>query len=149
MKKLKIDIANYFMVIIIVNILLHYLVPIKQIVHFPYRYVGILLFVLGWIPNFWYGIYFRKMKTSIPAKEVPKKFVTTGLFRISRNPIYLGMIVALFGEAVFLGSLVSFILPVLFAILINIFNVAFEEKIMEKKFGKKYLDYKKTVRRWI
>ena len=149
MKKSKIDVANYFMLIIVVNVLLHYFVPIKQLLFFPYRYIGIVLFVLGWVPNFWYGIYFRKIKTSIPSKEEPKKFVTTGLFRISRNPIYLGMILALFGEAVFLGSLITFILPILFFILINILNVPFEEDTMEKRFGKKYLDYKKKVRRWV
>ena len=149
MKKLKIDAANYFMLIIIVNILLHYIIPIKQIIFPPYRYIGIILFILGWIPNIWLGIHFRRIGTSIPSKEMPKKFVTTGLFKISRNPNYLGMIIALFGEAIFLGSLITFRLPVLFVILINKFNIPFEEKNLERKFGEKYKDYKKKVRRWI
>jgi len=149
MIKLKTDIANYFMLVIIINIFLHYLIPIKQIVFLPYGYLGIALFIVGWIPNFWIGIHFRKIKTPIPAHETPKKLVSSGLFKISRNPNYLGMTLALFGEAIFLGSLVTFILPVLFFILINIFNIPFEEKILEKKFGKRYIGYKNKVRKWI
>ena len=149
MKKLIFDVANLFLVSIIINILLNYFIPIKQIIFPPYTYIGIVLFILGWIPNIWIGILFRKIKTSIPSKETPKKLITSGLFKFSRNPNYLGMVIALFGEAIFLGSLITFIIPVLFFIFINILNVSFEEKVLEKKFGKKYLDYKKKVRRWI
>jgi len=149
MKKLKIDIANYFLVLIILNVFLHYIFPIEQIIFFPYRYIGIFLFVIGWIPNIWIGIYFRKINTPIPAHKTARKLVTSGLFRMSRNPIYLGMVIALFGEAIFLGSLVSFVLPCLFTLLINHFNVPFEEESLEKKFGKKYLKYKNKVSRWI
>ena len=123
--------------------------PIKQIIFFPCRYIGIILFILGWIPNIWLGICFRKIGTSIPAKQMPKKLITTGFFKISRNPNYLGMIISLIGEAVFLGSLATFIIPMLFIVLISNTNVPFEEENLEKKFGKKYLEYKKKVRRWI
>jgi len=149
MKNLKIDIANYFLALIIVNIILHYFIPIKQIIFFPYRWLGIILFIIGWIPNIWLGILFKRIGTSIPACQIPKKLVTSGFFRISRNPNYLGMVIALFGETIFLGSLVTFIIPVLFFILINKINIPIEEENLEKKFGKKYLDYKKKVRKWL
>ena len=149
MKKLKIDVANWFLVLIIVNILLYYLIPIKQLIFFPYRYIGIVLFILGWIPNIWIGLYFRKIGTSIPAHKIPNKLITSSLFKFSRNPNYLGMAVALFGEAIFLGSLITFVIPILFVILVDRFNIRFEEEVLEKKFGKKYLEYKKKVRRWI
>ncbi len=149
MKKLIIDAANYFMLIILINIILHYFMPIKQVIFFPYRYIGVLLFILGWIPNIWLGIYFRKIGTSISAKEMPKKLITSKLFKFSRNPNYLGMAIALFGEAVFLGSLITFLIPSLFIILLHELNIPFEEENLEKKFGKRYLAYKKKVRRWI
>jgi protein-S-isoprenylcysteine O-methyltransferase Ste14 len=145
----KIDIANYFMLIIIINLLLHFSTPIKQIISFPFKWIGLFLFILGWIPNVWVGIYFRKLKTSISSNKKPKKLITFGLFKFSRNPLYLGMIVALFGEAIFLGSIVTFILPFFFALFINYINIPREEKNMEKKFGRKYLEFKKRVRRWI
>lgn len=80
---------------------------------------------------------------------MPKKLITSRLFRIGRNPTYLGMIISLIGEAIFLGSLITFIIPIVFAVLINIINIPFEEKNLEKAFGKEYLAYKKKVRRWI
>ena len=148
MKK-RFDPADYFLVFILINILLHYTIPIKQIIFAPYIYLGIIFFILGWIPNIYGGILFKRIGTSIPTYQMPKKLVTTGFFKFSRNPTYLGMIIALFGEAIFLGSLVTFILPILFFVLINKLNISVEEKNLEKKFGKKYLDYKKKVRRWI
>jgi protein-S-isoprenylcysteine O-methyltransferase Ste14 len=147
--KLKIDVANYFLVLIILNIILHYLVHLKQIIFFPYNLIGIVLFIAGWIPNIWMGIYFRKIGTTIPAREMPKKLVINYFFRISRNPVYLGMVISLFGEAIFLGSLVAFIIPILFFILINQINIPIEERNLEKQFGKKYLEYKKKVGRWV
>lgn len=149
MKKLLFDTADSFLILIIINVLLYYFFPIKQIIFSPFIYMGIVLFVLGWMPNIWIWAHFRKISNPIPTKDIPKKLVTSGLFRFSRNPTYLGMIVALFGEAIFLGDLVTFIIPVIFTILINKTNIPFEEDNLEKKFGKKYLDYKLKVRRWI
>jgi len=80
---------------------------------------------------------------------MPRKLVINYFFKISRNPVYLGMVVVLFGEAIFLGSLVTFIIPILFFILVNQINIPYEEKNLEKVLGRKYLNYKKKVRRWI
>ncbi|MBU2576966.1 MAG: isoprenylcysteine carboxylmethyltransferase family protein [Nanoarchaeota archaeon] len=149
MKELKIDIADYFLIFIIIGGFLHFLFPIRQIIFYPLTLIGLFLFFIGWIPNVCIGIYFRKIGTSIPSHKMPKKLITSGYFRFSRNPVYLGIFVSLLGEAIFLGSIVTFIVPVLFFILVSIFNVPFEEKNLEKQFGKKYQDYKKKVRRWI
>jgi len=55
----------------------------------------------------------------------------------------------LFGAAIFLGSLISFIFPIIFVYIIRVRFIHLEEKNMEKKFGKKYVNYKNSVRRWI
>jgi len=55
----------------------------------------------------------------------------------------------LLGETILLGSLFSFIFPVVFVILMNMIFIPMEEKNLEIVFGEKYLDYKKKVRRWI
>jgi protein-S-isoprenylcysteine O-methyltransferase Ste14 len=149
MKKLTFDVADTFLVLIAANALLHYLVPVRQLIFSPYRYVGIILFILGWIPNIWIWVVYKRVANLTPSKETPQKLITSGLFRFSRNPNYLGMAIALFGEAVFLGSVITFAVPVLFVILVKRFNISFEEEVLEKKFGKKYLKYKKKVRRWI
>ncbi len=81
--------------------------------------------------------------------EIPTSLVTEGPFHISRQPIYLGMIFILLGEAILLGSLITFIFPVIFMILMEKIFIPVEEKNLETAFGEKYLDYKKKVRRWI
>jgi len=139
------------MIIVFVGleILLHYLFPVKQIVTSPFNYLGILLIILGAIPNFWIYFYFKKRNTSVKIEETPKALVTSGLFKISRNPNYLGMAVLLLGIALLLGSIITFVFPILFIILTDIFVIRKEEKNLEKKFGKRYLQYKNKVRRWI
>jgi protein-S-isoprenylcysteine O-methyltransferase Ste14 len=149
MKELRIDIADLLLVWIAVEIVLHYFLPVMQIIPFPYRYLGIALFFIGWIPSVWIWAVYRKAGNPVPARKMPNKLIISGLFRITRNPNYLGMLISLIGEAIFLGSLTTFIVPVLFIILINRFNIAFEEENLERIFGKTYLDYKRRVRRWI
>ena len=63
--------------------------------------------------------------------------------------MYLGMDLILWGTSILLSSLVTLIFPIIFIILIKRVFIEFEEKNLEKKFGKRYLDYKKKVRRWI
>lgn len=145
MEKLQFDPANTFMLLIFVNGFLHYFVPLKQIIDYPISYIGIFLFILGWIPNFLDGLKWGYVHTDY----VPEQLVTSGIFRFTRNPTYLGMTAALIGEAVFLGSVVTFIIPILFFAAINLINIPLEEKNLERRFDKKYLDYKKKVRRWI
>jgi protein-S-isoprenylcysteine O-methyltransferase Ste14 len=140
---------DYILVIVILQILFHFILPVKQIISSPYIYLGILLIVIGQIPNFSIFFIFRKFKTTIKSYEMPKKLVTSGLFKVSRNPIYLGMALTLFGVAVLLGSLITFVFPVVFIILTDIFVIPVEERNLEKAFGKKYRDYKRKVRRWI
>ena len=145
---MRIDIANLILVFVLLQIVLYYLFPI-EIIYAPYTYIGILLIVIGFLPNLWVGTKFRKLKTALWPYETPSKLITTGMFKFSRNPNYLGFVVMLIGVAILLGSLIPFIVPIVFFILINKFNIAVEEKMLKKKFGKKYLDYQKKVRRWL
>jgi len=140
---------DLILVFVILQIIAHFLFPIKQIIFYPLTLVGILLIVAGQIPNFWLYLYFRKRKTTTKIYETPNKLVTSGLFRFSRNPNYLGMAITLFGVSILTGSLVTFIFPFLFIILTEIFVIPTEERTLEKKFGKRYLEYKKQVRRWL
>ena len=63
--------------------------------------------------------------------------------------MYLGMNLILWGISILLGSLITFIFPIVFIILIKRLFIEFEENNLEKRFGKRYIDYKKKVRRWI
>jgi len=75
--------------------------------------------------------------------------ITSGPYKFTRNPMYLGMSLLFFGLAIFLGSLVAFSFPLLFIILMDATFIPQEEKNLERRFGKKYIEYKNKVRRWI
>jgi protein-S-isoprenylcysteine O-methyltransferase Ste14 len=141
---------DYFLVVVVLQILLNYLFPIERIIFSPYTYIGIPLIIFGIYLN-WFYVYriFRKAKTPIDVYKEPKVLIVSGFFRISRNPTYLGMFLTLLGVAILLGSIVAFVFPILFFILTNHFTIPIEEKNLEKKFEKKYMDYKKKVRRWL
>jgi protein-S-isoprenylcysteine O-methyltransferase Ste14 len=74
--------------------------------------------------------------------------MTSGVFRISRNPMYLGMTLILFGVSILVGSLTAFVSPVAFFFISEHQFIPLEEKSMENVFGESYLDYARRVRRW-
>jgi len=80
---------------------------------------------------------------------MPNFFVASGPFKLSRHPMYLGMMSILLGFAISQGSLIPFVFPVIFIIIMEKRFILLEEKNLEKKFDNQYIDYKKRVRRWI
>ncbi len=96
-------------------------------------------------------IAFIRSKTTInplrPASTAA--LVTTGLYRITRNPMYLGMQLILLGWAVFLSNAAALIVAPLFALYITRFQIVPEERVLAEKFGAVFADYKTRVRRWL
>ena len=133
---------------LIVVILLHYLFP-TPLIPKPFNYFGIVLFIFGLMILFWSFGMFKKRKTPILPGEKPIALVIEGPYKFTRNPMYLGVTTALAGVAIYLGDLLAFLSPIVFFMFVSIRFIPREEKLMEKLFGKKYLDYKKKVRRWI
>ena len=148
MKK-KIMPPTYFIVFLILSILLHFIFPIKKIIFVPYSYFGWLFILIGTILNIWADFVFKKSKTTVKPYEIPTSFQTIGPFCISRHPMYLGMMLVLLGVGIIHGTLVSFIFPIIFIIIMEKLFIPIEEKNLEKKFGNKYTNYKKRVGRWI
>ena len=133
---------------LVVIIFLHYLIP-TPFIHKPYNYFGILFFIVGLIILFWSFGLFRKKETPILPGQKPTALVIEGPYKFTRNPMYLGVTTALFGIAIYLGDILAFLSPIVFFIFVSIRFIPREEKLMEKLFGKKYLEYKKRIRRWI
>jgi len=95
-------------------------------------------------------IFFRAKTTVHPMNlDNTSYLVTVGLYRISRNPMYLGLLVFLIGWAVYLGSASPFLLPPIFVWTLNKQQIEPEEIFLTKKFGQEYLDYQRRVRRWL
>ena len=94
---------------------------------------------------------FIRAKTTInPIKPAATAaLVTTGLYRVTRNPMYLGMLLVLFGWAVFLSNLGALLIAPLFALYITRFQIIPEERVLAEKFGAAFMAYQSQVRRWL
>jgi protein-S-isoprenylcysteine O-methyltransferase Ste14 len=75
--------------------------------------------------------------------------VRDGVFRVGRNPTYLGMLLVLVGWAVVLGSPTALALSAIFALWMDRFQIRPEERVLSTLFGQDYRDYASQVRRWL
>ncbi len=140
---------TFFIILLLLSIGFHVVFPIFKFVFSPYNYLGIVLIIFGIIINLWTDSLFKKKETTVKPHETPNFFIVNGPFKLSRHPMYLGMLSSLLGTAIFLGSLSPFIFSIIFIIIIEKSFIPMEEKNLEKKFGNKYINYKKRIRCWI
>jgi len=140
---------TYFFVLLITSIIIHFIAPIKKIIPHPYHYAGIVLIIFGLAINILTDNLFKKHKTTIKPNEKPSSFIIAGPFRLSRNPMYLGMLSILLGTSFLLKSASSFLPPLIFIIIMKTMFIPIEEENMLNQFGEKYANYKNKVRRWI
>jgi len=136
-------------ILLILPILFHYFFPILTIIPKPYTYLGIVLMLLGFVVATWAAKTFRKAGTGYQLHGGSSALTTAGPFRISRNPMYLAMVIWTAGLAVLLGSLTAFTFPILLFAIANFLIIPPEERNLEKLFGEQYVSYKQYVRRWL
>ncbi|MCG3728228.1 methyltransferase family protein [Vibrio cincinnatiensis] len=121
-------------------------------VSLPYRdIVFVLCFILSGIVGLSAVIQFRLAKTTVnPTKpDQASTVVDTGIFRVSRNPMYLALLLLIFGVAYWHQNGVSLLVVIWFILYMNRFQIQPEERVLERVFGRDYIDYKSRVRRWI
>ena len=138
-----------FYICLIISIFLHYTLPLKQIIEYPFNLIAFLFFVIGTGLNIWADQLLKKQKTTVKPNEKPTTLIETGAFKISRNPMYLGMAIILLGAGFILGSIISFIGVILFIAVIEFVFIPLEEKNLYEQFGEKFEAYEKKVRKWI
>lgn len=138
-----------FLCCIAIMVALRNLVLIQEIIPNPFNYLGIVFIILGIALTIVVRKGLEKNKTEIHTFKKPSKLITTGLFKLSRNPIYLGFAISLFGVWILLGTIIPLVGCLLFIAITNYYYIPFEEKIMEDVFGSGYRDYKSKVRKWI
>ena len=125
---------------------------IFQVVEIKYSfYFGILLLVLGFVILISAVRLFRKDKTTVNplSPEQATKLVTDGIFKYSRNPMYLGMALVLGSIAIFFNLIGGIILVALFCAYITKFQILPEERAMRDLFSDDFDKYTKVTRRWI
>ena len=93
----------------------------------------------------------RRAKTTLnPLKpETTSSLVTSGVYRFTRNPMYLGLVLALLAWAAFLSSVWSLLGPLVFILYMTRFQIVPEERALSSIFGTAYSEYQVKVRRWL
>jgi protein-S-isoprenylcysteine O-methyltransferase Ste14 len=120
--------------------------------HPPYRLAVATALGLAGIAVAALGVAaFRRARTTVdPTKpQRAKSLVRGSVYRLSRNPMYLGFLLALLGFAVFLGNLLALVFVPLFVLYMNRFQIAPEERVLAAMFGPEFVAYCREVRRWL
>jgi protein-S-isoprenylcysteine O-methyltransferase Ste14 len=112
--------------------------------------LGIVLVVLGFAPPVWAAALFRREGTELnPTSPANRKLVTAGPYRVTRNPMYLGLVIVTLGIAVWVGAWPMFLAPLASFVTSNWVHIPFEEAKMRRQFGETFDAYCGRVRRWL
>lgn len=140
----------YFVVALVAEILLHFLLPLARLWTSPLRWLALLLAVAGVMLAVTSAKSFRRAGTTLrPGGGDSTALVVAGPFRYSRNPMYLALSLILLGVALALGSLGPLLVVPLFMAFIQRDFIGPEERSLEQRFGDEYRDYRRRVRRWL
>lgn len=123
---------------------LEYKIPAKLI-------TGVLLILVGAVVAVAGVLEFHLANTTVDPRD-PKKsevLVVTGIYKTSRNPMYLGFVVILLGWLVILANVASILLLPVFVFYLHRFQIKPEERFLSQKFGAEFDQYCSSVRRWI
>ena len=116
----------------------------------PWHGVGIALVLMGGALAIWCILTLAIIGKGTPAPfDPPRKLVSAGPYRWSRNPMYVGAGTALCGAALFYQSAALVAFAAGFFVVTHLFVVFYEEPTLERTFGARYADYRNAVPRWL
>jgi len=123
--------------------------PLARFTSGGYQAFGSVIILLGLVLLLLAGSLFKRAGTDmIPFMNV-SALVTTGIYRYTRNPMYLGMAAILLGCAITVGAASALLIPVLFMVIIELRFIRPEEEMLRGVFPKDFPDYCTRVRRWL
>ncbi|UCC82758.1 MAG: isoprenylcysteine carboxylmethyltransferase family protein [Gemmatimonadota bacterium] len=139
----------YLLASIVLMVALHFIAPAARLISSPWNLLGAIPLAVGIVINIVADKAFHSAGTTVKPFQESTSLITTGVFRVSRNPMYLGMILLVLGIALIMGSLTPLAVVPILALLLDRKYIAVEERMLEERFGPAWLEYKKRVRRWI
>ena len=134
---------------IILMVALHYAFPLAAVIPPYWNLLGTAPLLLGIAINLAADKAFHRAGTTVKPFLESEALLTDGVFRLTRNPMYLGFVFILSGTAVLMRTLTPFSIILLFAVLIDRMYIREEERMMAVKFQERWTDYKKNTRRWL
>jgi len=133
----------------LVGIAINSLVPINVNGGSTFFLPGIIFIVLGFAVAGEAFTEFRKNRTTIIPDKAASKLVEVGIYKFTRNPMYLSLFIIYLGTAFILNSVWALILTPFLLFVMNSFVIRNEESYLSRRFGKSYVVYKEQVRRWL
>lgn len=127
----------------------HLVTPGPQLLRFPATLVGLVAIAAGVVFAVGQQRAIERHGQGGMYTDVPSRLIDDGVFRYSRNPLYLAMILLTLGIAVLLGSLAAVVLVVLEFVAMNVWGIPYEERVLAREFGDDYAAYRRHVRRWL
>lgn len=115
----------------------------------PLAYLGVVPIGLGVALILVAAGLFKWRKTTINPFGEPALVVREGVYRFSRNPMYLGMLWVLAGLGIWLGNILALLMVPMFVWVMTRWYIMREEQLLETRFGEQYVAYRRQVRRWI
>lgn len=118
--------------------------PAGRLIAVGVAVVGVVIAALG-------VIAFRRAKTTVNPLDPgsASSLVVTGIYRRTRNPMYLGVLMVLFGWGLWLANALALPVAAGFIPLLNRLQIQPEERLLTERFGAAYTDYQSRVRRWL
>jgi protein-S-isoprenylcysteine O-methyltransferase Ste14 len=139
----------WFLLAIVGAFVLARFAPVAVLVPWPWSYLGLTLVAAGLMLAIAGNRRFRLRGTSVVPFTPSSALVTDGVFRFTRNPMYLGLLVVLLGVVIAVGAVSALAVVAALAILLHRRFVLPEEALMRKQFGAEYEAYCGRVRRWL
>jgi protein-S-isoprenylcysteine O-methyltransferase Ste14 len=130
-------------------VITHVVAPLHRYLAYPLTLVGLAPLALGVYLNLAADTLFKRGGTPVKVGEDSTTLVTTGVFRLTRNPMYLGFALLLLGIALLLGTAGPLWVVVVFPAVIQRTFIRVEEAALEDRFGEAWRAYRGRVRRWV
>jgi protein-S-isoprenylcysteine O-methyltransferase Ste14 len=137
------------MVLLGISIGLWFFSPTETLLYIPYKFIATVSIISGFTVMTWAWLQFRKSDTAVCPTSKSSLIVTNGVYKYSRNPMYLGMLLMLTGASFFMGTMPSMFAPIGFFIIIDKVFIPFEEEKLQNFFGDVYSTYLTQTRRWV
>ena len=140
---------TWLLVAMIAMLALHFLLPLAWVIPPFWNLTGLILVASGLMLNLSADKAFHTAHTTVKPFEESSSLVTNGVFRISRNPMYLGFVLILTGVAILLRTLSPYLMIIAFVIILDKTYVRVEERMLTEKFGSSWKRYQSVTRRWL
>jgi len=123
--------------------------PVDLLSRSACRLLASLCMAASGILGVWSIVWFWRARTSPLLMQPSTALITTGPYRFTRNPLYVSLALMYVGLALWFSVFWALVLLPVVIVAVRYYVIAGEERYLERKFGHKYLDYKKSVRRWL